>query len=172
MALLTAACVFGVVAGVVLLYAGVRSLLRTTAARELAALPVAAEQTVAIAKPGEIVLALRDRLFSQRFRGVSFALRDARTHVPVPGTPIVVRSGRTTLAGRVTLAVHRFAIPHPGAFVLSASGLAPGTDYTEARLVLERPQGAAIVLHVLWLVGAALLAVLALVFGLLSAGGA
>ena len=168
---MTAIAAIGVLAGAILLYYGIRALMRTLAVRELAALPLVEQQTVTLPAPGEIVLALRGKMFSTAFRGVAFDLRDARTGTGVPGSPVLVRSSRTNLAGVTTLSVRRFTIPSAGTFVLIVSGLKPEIDYKEARLVLHRARGAAIVLHILWIVGASALLVSTLVIGALSAAG-
>jgi hypothetical protein len=163
-------CVGAAVAALLLIYAAIRSLLRLTATGEIATLPVRPLQSVALAA-GEVELALRGRQFSTGFGGVSFELRDARTRHPVSSRALFVRSKTTSLAGDVKLAVMRFQIPQAGDYALAADGLHADVDYADARLVLQRAQGAALTFRILWLVGAGMLLVVAVVgAGLLATG--
>ena len=132
---------------------GIRALMRLNADSEIAVLPVLAEQHVFLSAAGEVLLAVRTKLGDTRFGGVSFALRYAGG--AVEGRPVVLRSRSTDLSGTVTLVVHRFTLPQPGEFLLSANGLAAARDYSDARLVLVRPNGGAVLLRILQVLAAA-----------------
>ncbi|NUZ07971.1 hypothetical protein [Piscinibacter koreensis] len=79
-----------------------------------ARLPVVPEQFVAL-PAGSLVLHLDGRQGSTRFAGLSFALADA-ADTPVQAIPLVFRSRRTSLRGRVLLAVVRFEVPVAGRY--------------------------------------------------------
>jgi hypothetical protein len=151
--LLLALCALcGLVAAAALLD-GIRALIRLNADSDIAVLPVLAEQPVFLSSAGEVLLAVRTKLGGARFGGVSFALRYAGG--AVAGRPVVMRTRRTDLSGTVTLVVHRFTLPQPGEFVLSANGLAAARDYSDARLVLVRPNGGTVLLRILQVLAAA-----------------
>jgi len=166
-----ALCGIGVPVAAGLLAWAIRSLVALYGAGELAVLPVRAEQKVFLSEEGEVVLAIRARQGSRGFGGVTFALRSAGTPVAVDGRPIVWRSRWIDLSGTATVSLHRFSVPQPGEFVLVAKGLHADRDYTQMRLVLKRPTGLAVPLHILWVLGAAAGLIVSLVFGLLAALG-
>lgn len=163
---LGAAC--GLVAAMSL-HNAIRGLIRLNAAREIAVLPVLAEQPVFLSAAGDVLVEVRTKLLATRFAGVSFALRYAGG--AVEGRPVLMRARRTDLAGRVTLTLHRFKVPQPGEYMLSANGLGPQGDDTQARLVLARPNDGELLLRFLQSVASAgALVASAVVIGLALAG--
>jgi hypothetical protein len=161
-------CLVGTLAGGVALWNGVRALIRASTAGTIAELPVSLEQPVFLTETGIVVLAIRTGALRTGFGGVSYTLRHAGSGVPVPGRPVLMRMRRTDLHGVVTLGVHRFEVPQPGEYLLVARGLMTDRDYAEARLVLERPRGPAVLLRILQVIAAAGATIVSIVFGALA----
>jgi hypothetical protein len=164
-------CLVGVLAGGGALWNGVRALVRASTADPIAELPVAAEQPVFLTETGTVVLAFRTGALRTGFGGVSYALRHAGSGVPVPGRPVLIKVRRTDLHGVLTMGVHRFEVPQPGEYLLTARGLKPGHDYAQSRLVLERPFGLALPLRIVQVIAAAGVAIVSVVFGALALTG-
>lgn len=154
-----------------LLVLGVRALLRLNAASELAVLPAKLVQTVSCAESGPVVLALRGVQFQTGFGGATFTMKSAATGREVASETVLIRSKRSSLAGTVSLAVRRFAIPHAGEFMLEARGLSPDLENSAARLVLVRPHGFLLAVRILWVVGAAGLLLASIVLGVIVSSG-
>ncbi len=164
-------CAAGAVIAVALLGWGIRSLVGLNARGEVAVLPVLAEQAVFLTEPGDVLLALRTQQARTGFGGVSFAMRSAGGTVAVQGRPILMRARWIDLSGNVKLSVHRFSVSQPGEYLLASNGLHAGVDYSGARLVLERPMGMALPLHLLWVLGAATGLIVAVVFAMIALVG-
>lgn len=146
------------VAGLALLAASLRALLRALGGKAplqpvLATLPLAARQRVDLPE-GPVVLNAEGRHFTTAFAGLRWALLDAHGRA-VPGRPVIFRAKRSGLA-TTRLEILRFDLPAPGAYVLAAEGdVVPDPD---ARLVLARPMDA--------------LRLISIILGLVLGGGA
>ena len=124
-----------------------------------------------IEMPAVVVLAVSGSQFRTGFGGATFALKDAATGREVASETVVVRTKRSSLNGTVTLSVRRFTVPHAGDFVLEARGLSPGIEDSGARFVLQRSHEVALAIHILRVVGSAVLLLAAIVVAVLSATG-
>lgn len=164
-------CLVGVLAGGGALWNGIRALVRVSTADPIAELPVVAEQPVFLSEAGTVVLAFRTRALLTGFGGVSYALHHAGTGLPVPGRAVLMKVRRTDLHGVLTMGVHRFEVPQPGEYLLTARGLKPGHDYAQARLVLQRPFGLALPLRIVQVIAGAGMAIVSVVFGALALMG-
>jgi hypothetical protein len=152
--------------GIALWFLGrtIRSLIQTTRGSVIASLPAVAEQPVALAEAGSFTLSIEGRRFSTDFRGGDFSLADSNGH-SIPMEVVLIRSAVQSV-GRVRLTVRRFNITQPGSYTLRATGLAEGQD-TGNRLVVGRPIGGAIVLHVLGIVVSGIFVIASLVGSIL-----
>lgn len=157
-----------IITAAVALAKGVPALTAALQQEELANLPLAATGTVDLPEAGEIVLSLRGALGSRDFAQASFTLRDPNGQA-VPSSMIVVRSSRTTLAGDTTLSVRRFSIPAAGRYQLDVSGLGAEPQSTQNRLILSKAGDANLTLRIVWVVGAAVTLLAAIVFSALVA---
>ena len=161
-------------AAVGLLIATARRLVRAVRRAVVARVPVRAEQPVAFAESGAFTLSVEARRWARELRGLTFALVDARDGARVPLRPVVLRAEVASWS-RVRREVARFALDAPGTYVLAVGGAAreeaAGRD--GLAVVFARPVGAAIVGHVLALVGLGFVLIAALVgTGVVVAGGA
>jgi len=168
---IAALCAIVVPVAAVLLAGGIRSLVRVSWGGEIAALPVVAEQKVFLDQAGEIDVAIRTMAGRRGYGGIAFALRSAGTAEAAPGRALVLRSRAIDLKGRATVSLHRFAVPAPGAYVLTADGLRAGWEDSDDRLVLGRPRGAATFVRILWVLVASGALIVAVVFGSLALMG-
>lgn len=171
----TLAIALALLAGAVsvwLLLLAVRALMRQLSAREIAVLPVVASQVVRLDAGGAVVLALRGRQFRTGFGQASFELREAARGEAVPAQTLLMRSRSSGLDGQVTLSVRRFEPQAAGSYELTVAGLPAAADFREARLVLLRDNGAALVLRIGAVVACAVVLLGALVFAVLLAAGA
>ena len=137
----------------------IRSLIRTNGEAVVATLPAIAEQTVVL-DPGEYALAVESRHFSRDFAAVDFELQDSGgTRIPLPN--VLLRT-RVSSSSRAQLELRRFTIASAGIYLLVTSGLIPAADSAN-RLVVRRPVGPQIVLHIVTLVVLGILAIGSLV---------
>ncbi len=164
-------CIVAALVAAGLMVQGIRALLRVSAANALAVLPAQSHQTVSLAEAGPVVLAVSGSQFRTGFGGATFALKDAATGREVASETVVVRTKRSSLNGTVTLSVRRFTVPHAGDFVLEARGLSPGIEDSGARFILQRSHQVALAIHILRVVGSAVLLLAAIVVAVLSATG-
>lgn len=142
-----------------LLVRTIRSLIRTTRDAVVATLPATAEQTVTL-HPGGYALAVESRHFSRDFAAVDFELRDsAGTVIPLPN---VLFRTKISSSSRVQLELRRFTIVAAGDYLLRTTGLSPTADSAN-RLIVRRPAGAQIALHIVTLVVLGILAIGSLV---------
>lgn len=156
-----------VVAGVALLR-GITDLRSAMHTEEVAVLPLAVGGTFDVREVGDLNLSLKGRLGSRDFAHASFFLRDSAGN-PVTSTPIIMRSVRTTLAGETTVAVRRFAVRTPGRYLLEVTGVDLSRIAGGSSLVLSRPSGKPVMMRVLWVVGASVMMLGALVFSAVAA---
>ena len=154
-----------------LLLAAVRGLLKHPAGREVAVLPVVASQQVRLDNAEPVVLALRGRQFRTGFGQASFGLRDMGRGEAVAARTLVVRSRSSGFDGQVTLSVRRFEPMGAGLFELTVDSLPRDADFGNARLVLLRDNGTALVLRIVAVVAGAIGLVGALVLAALLATG-
>jgi hypothetical protein len=150
----------------------VRSLIRTTRASVVASVPLRERQILSLPGAGDYDLYVEGKALSRDFGGLDFALSDPRG-ATLPMRRLLLRTQSSSLS-RVRLALRSFRVDAAGDVTLSATGIAPGQD-PENRIVIARPFRAALVAHVLALVGLSIAAIGSLVGTILSAvfaGGA
>lgn len=138
--------VFGL--GLWLLIRSIRSLLQTTRGSIVVALPAVRQQPLTLAEAGRFTLMVEGRLFTSDFAHADFALSDS-TGRAVPLSSPVVRT-KVNSMGRARLSLREFQAP-AGSYTLTVTGLPPDQD-ADNRLIVSRPIGGAIVLHVLGIV--------------------
>lgn len=148
--------------GIALWFLGrtIRSLIQTTRGSVIASLPAVAEQQLSLPEAGSFTLSVEGRQFSTDFRDGDFSLADS-TGAAIPLDRVLVRTAVKSI-GRVRLVVRSFSVDRPGSYTLRATGLAAGQDSTN-RLVVSRPIGGAIVLHVLGLIVSGIFVIASLV---------
>jgi hypothetical protein len=125
-----------------------------------------------VASRGDYDLYVEGKPLSRDFGGLDFALSDP-SGATLPMRRLLLRTQSSSLS-RVRLALRSFRVEAAGDVTLSATGIAPGQD-PENRIVIARPFRAALVAHVLALVGLSIAAIGSLVGTILSAvfaGGA
>lgn len=142
---------------------GIPKLASAMHVKAMADFPLASGGTVEVAEAGELILSLHGKLGGTDFATASFVLRDA-AGTTVPSSMILVRSSRTGMDGRTTLAVRRFAVPAPGRYRLETTGIDVAKVSGDSRLVLTRPGGASLLGRILWVVAAAVALIASLVF--------
>lgn len=138
----------------------IMSLLQTTRGSVVASLPSAAEQQFTMPEAGAFTLSVEGRQFTTDFGRADFSMTDS-TGAAVPMSTILVRTAVKSLS-RVRLAVRSFSIARPGSYTLRATGL-PADQNTGNRLVVSRPIGGSIVLHVLGIVVSGIFVIASLV---------
>ncbi len=137
------------VLAVCLLIVTVRSLVRTLRRAVVAKVPVSAEQTLVLEKPGVYDLYVEGRQFSTDFRGLEFTLTHSSGSA-VPSRPVWFRTHVSSFS-RVRLQLRRFNVEAGGQFTLRVGGIKPDQN-PENRLIFSRPVRGAVVGHVLALV--------------------
>jgi hypothetical protein len=144
----------------------VRSLIRTTRASLVASVPLCERQTLPLPSAGDYDLYVEGKRFSRDFGGLDFALAD-RSGTALPMRRSLLRT-QVSSGSRVRLAVRSFRVDAAGDVTLSTTGIRPAQD-PENRIVIARPFRAALVAHVLALVGLSIAAIGSLVGTILSA---
>lgn len=117
----------------------------------LHAVPVREEQEVFFAQPGHVILHVEGPIFTTLFRKSRFELLERETRRPVPTRPVIFRTHSSTLR-TYRLALRRFHVEMPGPYLLRISGLRPDADYSKCSIILTRPYGFSMVLHILGIV--------------------
>jgi hypothetical protein len=154
--------VFGL--GVWLLVRTIRSLLHTTRGSVVAALPAIREQTFLLGEHGRFTLMVEGRLFTSDFAHAEFALKDS-AGMPVPLSTLLIRTNVNSM-GRARLGLREFETTAPGSYTLTVTGL-PSDQDADNRLIVSRPIGGAIVLHVLGIVVSGIFVIASLVGSIL-----
>ena len=155
-----------------LLIRTVRTLIRTTRASVVASVPLRGQQILPLSGPGNYQLYVEGKRLSRDFGGLDFALSD-RSGATIPMRRLLLRTQVSSLS-RVRLALRSFRVDAAGDVTLSTTGIRPAQD-PENRIVIARPFRAALVAHVLALVGLSFVAIGSLVGAILVAvfeGGA
>jgi hypothetical protein len=138
-----------VIGGVLLIFS-IGRLLRSVRGSLLARVSAVAEQYVALASAGPVVLCIEAPHFGTQFAGVDFAMREESGR-ELPSTPIVFRT-KVSGFSRVRLSVRAFEIPRAGRYLLVANGIAPDRDMRDAAIVLARPFAGVMVAWILGIV--------------------
>ena len=149
-----------------LLIRTVRSLIRTTRASVAASVPLREQQILALPGAGHYLLYVEGKRLSRDFGGLDFALSD-RSGATLPLRRTLLRTQLSSLS-RVRLALRNFRVDAAGDVTLSTTGIRPEQD-PENRIVIARPFGAALVAHVLALIGLSIVAIGSLVGTILLA---
>jgi hypothetical protein len=154
--------VFGL--GIWLLVRSIRSLLQTTRGSVVTTLPAVREQQFTLGVSGRFTLLVEGRLFTSDFARADFALKDsAGTSVPL--SMILIRTNVNSM-GRARLALREFETSGPGTYTLTVTGL-PSDQDADNRLIVSRPIGGALVLHVLGIVVSGIFVIASLVGSIL-----
>ena len=137
----------------------VLSLIRTMRASVVTAVRMTESAVLTIPEVGDFSLYAEGTRFSRDFGSLDFSLRDSRG-TAVPTRPV---SLRTTVSSfdRVRLELRTFRLSHPGDVELHVTGIRPDSDRGN-RIIIGRPIGGALMLHILALVGLGLLMVASL----------
>lgn len=142
---------------------GVPKLISALNVKAMADFPLASGGAVEVAEAGELILSLRGRLGGTDFAAASFVLRDT-AGAEMPSSTILIRSSRTGMDGKTTLAVRRFAVPAAGRYRLEVGGIDAAKVSGDSRLLLTRPGGTPLIGLVLWVVAAAVVLLASFVF--------
>ncbi len=156
-------------AGLVSVWLGirtVRSLIRTTRASVVASAPLRERQILPLPGAGSYDLYVEGKRLSRDFGGLDFALSD-RSGATIPMRRLLLRTQVSSLS-RVRLALRSFDVGAAGDVALTTSGIRPAQD-PENRIVIARPSRAALVAHLLALVGLSIAAIGSLVGTILLA---
>lgn len=162
--------VFGL--GVFLIVKSILLVMKLEQRNLILSVPLLAEQQVEFIETGTVALWVDGPLFSLKFLGLDFELRDSA------GLPVANRRNlfplSSTSFSRGRMLARLFTISHPGTYTLRVSGKPlPETDDGEHRLVFMRPYLAETVGCVLGILLGALLTIGSLVnflLRLLSSG--
>lgn len=149
--------VFGL--GAWLLFRSIRSLLHTTRGSIVVALPSVARQPFTLPEGGDFTLMVEGRRFSRDFAKADFAITDSAGRT-VPLSVVLVRTSVNSL-GRARLSLRAFSA-QAGSYTLAVTGL-PNDQDPDNRLIVSRPIGGAIVLHVLAIVVSGIFVIASLV---------
>jgi hypothetical protein len=123
------------------------------------AVPMTASTVITIPESGDFSLYVEGKRFSLDFASVDFSMRDSEG-TTVPLLPVLLR---TTVSSfdRVRLELRKFHLSLAGEVELRVTGIRPNSDPGN-RIVIARPVGATLLLHILSLVGLGLLTVASL----------
>ena len=136
----------GIVTGLALTAATAVRLIRVTRQPELARLPVAPATDVTFDAPGPVELAIEGPLFAARLRALAFVLADA-TGTSLRLDPLWMRTSSGGLS-RTRLSLHRTAIPRPGRYTLTITGIDAAADYRRCAVVFVHPAGPGLALTI------------------------
>lgn len=130
-------------------------------------LPLLEHQDVVFAEAGRVVLCMQGPRFTPQFRRLGYEL-SLPGGIPVAGHRVLFRTVTSGLSkARVTLV--NYDLPHPGRYLLRIQGLAPrDAGAPEHAVVFMRPHVARSVACIVGITLAAALAIVSLVFLLLS----
>ena len=170
------------VAGIVLLIVQVRSLLNFLRNRVVAELPFAGMADLALDQAGSFVLGIDRPRLSGWNQPTGSVLADKATGrdryrywLVAPGAATRVEGSKTlvpfttTTMSRIRCDVARFEVPHAGTWRLTVDGFVAGADDREIRWRMARASNPlAFPARILGLVAAGALAIVGLVFTLLS----
>ena len=144
-------------------------LVRALRSREIATLPLVAEQVVDVPE-GYVVLCGEGPFLSTAFGQLRYALTGATHGIEAPGRRIWFRSNQSSFS-RARISLWRFRVEQPGPYRLRVEALDPGRDYGDCGLVLRRPFGLGVVGALLGTVLSAVASVAALVLVLFTVVG-
>jgi hypothetical protein len=142
-------------------------LIRGNRAAVISSLPLVAQQTVAVASPGELVLSIEVPRLATDYRLWEFEVgesRGKRTHAMKWGGPR--STGAVTGISTVRIPLGHLTLAHPDELTLRVKGLAPGTDYSAYHIVLARPHLLRMIVQIIALVLCGVGMLLSLIRGL------
>lgn len=137
----------------------VLSLIQTMRASVVTAVPMTESMVLTIPESGDFSLYAEGTRFSRDFGSLDFSMHDSEG-TSVPLLPVLLRTTVSSF-NRVRLELRRFHLSLPGEVELHVTGVRPGSDPGN-RIVIARPVGGTLLLHVLALIGLGLLTVASL----------
>jgi hypothetical protein len=148
----------------------VRSLLRTVRGAVVLSVPMMPRQVVRFEQPGQYALNIEADSLTAVIAGLQFTLVDTERRTAIPLRTALVRT-RVSSLSRARRELYVFGIDAPGNYVLRVEGASESLAASHPFVVVTRPFGGALVLHVLALVASgALLIGSIVVTGLILAG--
>jgi hypothetical protein len=156
--------------GIAVLFFAIRALVRLVGASALMRLPAIAEQAVAFERTGTFILRVEHPRFKTALSHAEFSLRDTGSGEVVRSWPVLLRATSSGFS-EVRIAVRGFAVERPGRYILSVSGIAPGSTAPVDVLIFTRPYGAALILLILGILVGAACTVGGMVFSALHLAG-
>lgn len=139
----------------------IRGLLGLLRGKTVTTVTLRPRSTIAIPSAGTHDLSVSGRLGTADFAGVDFQMQDESGNA-VPIRPVVMRVSGTSMSGRSTLQLRKFAAPRPGNYVLTVTGIREGSDPGNT-IVIGRPVGFALVGSILAIVLSGALLILSIV---------
>src|SRR5688500_882287 len=128
-------------------------LVRSNRAAVIATAPLRAEQVVAVAAPGELVVSIEVPRLSTDYRQWEIEIVEAgtrRTHAMKWGGPR--STGNVTGISTIKVPLGRLTLERPESLTVRVKGLASNTNYAQYNIILARPHLARIALQVVGLV--------------------
>jgi len=164
--LLSAASAMFLTLGALLIWVVAR-LLRSNRTQLVASGPLLAEQQFAIGEPGELLLLVEVPRLGSNFRELQFEIVEKTTGRSQKMRYDFLRA-QGTVYGVTTMRVPlgRLAMRSPGSYWVRVTGLQPGADYSQSRILLSRPYLARLVLQIIGIVVCAIGMLLSLLLAL------
>jgi hypothetical protein len=144
---------------VVLLVLTIRSLIDVMRGSVVASVPLRTEIRIALPHAGDYDLYVEGAFMSRDFGALEFSLADS-SGAPVALHPVLFRT-RVSSFSRVRLQLRHFQAAGAGTFTLRVTGIRENQD-PENRIVIASPVTARMVLHILAIIGLAILSIAAL----------
>jgi hypothetical protein len=144
---------------VVLLVLTIRSLIDLVRGSVVTSVPLRAEMRIALPRATDYDLYVEGTLLSRDFGALEFFLTDS-SGAPVAHHPVLFRT-RVSSFSRVRLQLRHFRAASAGTFTLRVTGIRENQD-AENRIVIASPVTARMVLHILAIIGLAMLSLAAL----------
>lgn len=154
------------ISGIYLLWIMIRRLIRLPASVTEHTLPVIPHQKIEFIDIGEKYLHVEGPRFTTVFSGISFALSDGSTNLPVRLRSVILRSVMGGMS-RAKLLLKTFVIDHAGSYGLQIGGIKEGVDYSNTHIVITKPYLAKLTLNILGLILAGWLVIGSIVLSIL-----
>ena len=139
------------IAALALLSWTIRNLVRTVRASVVTSMPIRAEQPIVFTAPGEFMLNLETPFGRSLPNNFGYALSSAND----PGRDLLTRMlghNNVSSMSRTRRGLSVFTIASAGTYTLRINGIESAVDYGDFAVVITRPFGLMLVLHVLALI--------------------
>ena len=140
-----------------LLIRAIARLLKANRAQIIATGPIVAEQQITLVQPSSLRLLVEVPRFAPWVRQLGFEVAEIATGKTTRLRYDFVRAqGAVYGVSTMRMPLGTVVITHPGEYLIRVSGLEPGKDYSQSKIILSRPYLARMILQIIAIVFSAL----------------